>query len=499
MRPITKIINKTLSVRLSLMVVAAMTILLMASLFVLLHFSRRTIKDEALRKASQTLECTTEHIDNILLSIEQATGNIYYNLRPEINNQDMVRTSCRQLVESNPYIVGAAIAMKPGYYNDGKNFMAYFHRELSDTVLWNDSPILQLKLYNNQPYVQQAWYKEPMSTNKPTWMVPLEDMDTHVEPIITFCLPIPGDDGKPIGIIGADMSLRVLSKIVLEGKPSANSYCTLLDSDASFIVHPNGERLLQQSAFTISRHAADPTIKEAIRSMLSGETGYKSFTMKGTTHYVFYKPFTRMVVPGRSTEDLGWSIGIIYPEDDIFGDYNDLSYYVIIIAIVGLLIIFLLSRAIIHRQLLPLRLLTASAQRITRGNYTEPIPDSRQEDEIGKLQNNFQHMQQSLANNIGQLEQLQTTLQEHEQSLRKAYNHAQKADRMKTTFLHNMTNQMTKPALTIGNDVHKLCKDNANINELVDEIQENGKTIAEILNNIINASDEQMRKEVDHD
>ena len=58
---------------------------------------------------------------------------------------------------------------------------------------------------------------------------------------------------------------------------------------------------------------------------------------------------------------------------------------------------------------------------------------------------------------------------------------------------------MTKPALTIGNDVHKLCKDNANINELVDEIQENGKTIAEILNNIINASDEQMRKEVDHD
>ena len=152
MRPITKIINKTLSVRLSLMVVAAMTILLMASLFVLLHFSRRTIKDEALRKASQTLECTTEHIDNILLSIEQATGNIYYNLRPEINNQDMVRTCCRQLVESNPYIVGAAIAMKPGYYNDGKNFMAYFHRELSDTVLWNDSPILQLKLYNNQPF-----------------------------------------------------------------------------------------------------------------------------------------------------------------------------------------------------------------------------------------------------------------------------------------------------------------------------------------------------------
>ena len=214
---------------------------------------------------------------------------------------------------------------------------------------------------------------------------------------------------------------------------------------------------------------------------------------------MFYKPFERTMVPGRSMEKLCWSAGIVYPEDDIFGDYNDLSYYVILIAVICLLVIYLLCHAIIHRQLKPLSMLTESAQRIAKGNFTEPIPDSRQEDEIGRLQDNFQQMQQSLATNIGQLEQIQNTLKEHGESLRKAYARAQKADSMKTTFLHNMTDQMTNPAVTIREDVDMLCKGTGNRSQLADEIIDNGKTIADLLDNLIKKSNEEIGKEVDDD
>ena len=500
MQRITRIINKTLSVRLSLMVVMAMSVLLMASLFVMLYFSRRTIKTEALQKASQTLESTVERIDNILLSIEQTTGNIYYCLQPHLNQPDMANTYCRQLVESNPYLVGAAIAYKPNYFKEGESFMVYYHRDMvNDTLPLTEQPIKRLKWYNNQPYTQQAWYVEPMKSNKPGWMSPLEKMDPDIEPIITFCLPVPGEDGEPIAVIGADVSLSILSKIILEAKPSAHSYCTMLDGDGSFIVHPNGNRLLRQTAFSMSRHAADPSVREAVEAMVSGETGYRAFKMGRTTYYVFYKPFRRTMVPGRSMEELCWSAGIIYPEDDIFGDYNSLSYYVFFIAVICLLIIFLLSQAIIHRQLKPLTMLTESAQRIAKGNFTEPIPDSRQEDEIGRLQDNFQQMQKTLATNVGQLEQLQNTLQEHGESLRLAYARAQKADRMKTTFLHNMTDQMTHPAVTIGHDVETLCKGTGDRSQLADEIINNGKTIADLLDSLIKKSNEEMGKEVDHD
>ena len=45
---LSKIINKTLSVRLSLIVVLSMAILLMASLMVMLFFSRKAVKEEML-------------------------------------------------------------------------------------------------------------------------------------------------------------------------------------------------------------------------------------------------------------------------------------------------------------------------------------------------------------------------------------------------------------------------------------------------------------------
>ena len=502
-----KIINKTLSLRLSLMVVSAMALLLMASMIVMLYYSRKAVKEEALQKASQALEATVQNIDNILLSVEQTAGNFYFSLQPYIHQPDMMHTYALELVESNPYVVGCAIAMKPGYYKDGELFMAYYHHSTTSA----NSPIVQSETFVNRPYTEQLWYTRPMDTYKPGWMNPLgnnqqlgevrETQNTSdYAPIITFSLPLSGDDGKPAGVLGVDVSLDLLSSIILSVKPSPNSYCTLLDTIGSYIVHPDGDKLIRQTVFTISGHYADPSVKEAAEAMISGQTGYKPFRKDNTDYYVFYKPFSRAAIPGRSMERLGWSAGIIYPEDDIFGDYNNLSYYVLAIAVIGMLLLFLLCRVIIHRQLKPLLMLTASAQRIAKGKYFEPIPDSHQQDEIGRLQDNFQKMQQSLASYIGELEQLTTTLKEHEEDLRTAYNEAQKADRMKTSFLHNMTNQMVGPANSIDRDVDTLCNcpDAANRSQLADNIQSNGKTITDLLKNLINISDEErIRKEGD--
>ena len=80
-----------------------------------------------------------------------------------------------------------------------------------------------------------------------------------------------------------------------------------------------------------------------------------------------------------SSTSLGWSVGIVYPEEDIFGDYNRLLTYVLLIAFIGILLLVLLCRFIIHRRLLPLIFLTKSAHRIANGHYDEAIPDSHQD------------------------------------------------------------------------------------------------------------------------
>ena len=505
MTRLPKFITRTLSVQLSLMVVSTMAILMIASLIFMLHFSRKAIKEEALEKASQTLEGTVERIDNILLSVEQATGNIYYSMQPHLDQPDKINVYCRKLVESNPYIAGCVIAFKPGFYQDRENFIVYVHRDVSEGDSINKA-VLTEESYGNTPYTEQAWFTEALSSGKPDWVNSKSKTDAAKEPVYAFCLPIPGDDNQPVGVIAVDVSLNLLSRIVLEMRPSPSVYCTLLEDDGSLIVHPDSNKLLSQTISTEAIQETDlnQTVSDAAKSMVSGETGYKQFRMNDTDYLVFYKPFQRSAVPGRSLENQGWSVGIIYPEDDIFGDYNRLLYYVVAIAIIGLLLLFVLSGAIIHRQLLPLRMLTKSAQHIAEGNYNEVIPDSRQHDEIGRLQNHFQQMQQSLSTNIGELEELSVTLDKRGKELHDAYEQAQRAERLKTVFLHNMTDQMLSPADAISTDVNTLCnlKEGAepgDAKQLADDIQKQGKTIAELLKNLLHLSEEETGKEADHD
>lgn len=488
-----KFVTRTMSIRLSLMIVIAIALLLLASLFVMFRFSRLSVKEEALENAKQTLDGTVQHIDNILLSVELATGNMYFSLLPDLNKPERMSLYCRKLVESNPYIVGCAIAFMPNYYPGRELFMTYVRRDSVSTPTGVEQKLIESDSYGSLPYTEQVWFTSPTLHGKPGWTDPLKEEKAEGEAITSFCLPIINRQGQYIAVLAADVSIGLLSKIVLATKPSANSYCVLLARDGSYIVHPDTNKLLHQTAFTQTEQGADPTVKEAILAMLAGETGYKYFHLDGKDSYVFYKPFERVQVPGRTIEQLGWSVGVIYPEEDIFNNYNRLLYYVITIAVIGLLLLFILCRIVTHRQLQPLLMLTRSAQRIADGNYDEVIPDSKQQDEIGRLQDNFQQMQQSLSAHVSELEQLTTALKDREAGLREAYGHAQEANRVKTTFLHNMTNQMMKPAAAIEEDVKALCAINSEneqqaADRLTEDITRQGTSITSLLNNMLDNS-----------
>ena len=497
MSSLSRYVTSKLSVRLSLMVVLMVALILSAAMMVMLHFSRKAVKQEALLNAQQTLEGTMLQIDNILLAVEQAAGNVYWNLLPETGRPDRMYAYSRKLLETCPYITGSAIALEPYYYKErGKYFMAYYHREVTGN---SDSPIKQDSIFGNRPYDEQEWYTRPVETGRAAWIGPLKNSDAEDEALASFCLPIYTMKGERIGVLAVDVALSQLSGIVHAAKPSPNSYCTLLGKDGSYIVHPDTSKLQHMSITNILQQGVDTTFKEVAQAMLSGQTGYKQFRNNGSDYYVFYKPFVRNNVPGRTTEDLGWSVGIIYPEDDILGDYNLLLYTVIAVTILGLILLLILCQTITYRQLLPLRLLTKLTQRIAEGHYDEAIPDTRQNDEIGRLQEHFQQMQRSLATHVGLLQQLNETQKQRGENLSKAYNQAQEADRMKTAFLHNMTNQMMDPAGSIMQSVDHI-HDMGNrlepeeTDRLVADIQQQGLAITELLNNMLRTSQDTETK-----
>ena len=478
MLKLSKITLPRTSIRLNLMVVCEIVLLLFLSLTVMLYFSRQGLKEETFQDAEETLEGTVQHIDNILMSVEQTAYNVYQELQGHLDEPDRMQTYCRGIIENNPYVTGCAIAFKPYYYKDQELFMTYVRQKVTKE---GATTLLTSNTFGNRPYTQQEWYTAPMQTGHACWTDPLaEEEDEGVT--LSLCLPIYAKHAKAearskqdiLGVLAVDVPISLLSQIILSMKPLPHSYSVLLGHNGSYIVHPDTKKLMrQETVFDLKEKGADASVHEAAEAMLAGETGYKSFRMAGADWYVFYKPFQRSWSTkaaelgakefGIPMEKLGWSAGLVYLEDDIVGEYNFLVYLVLAITIAGVLVFFLLCRIVIRRQMRPLRMLTKSAQRIIEGHLHETVPYTQRDDEIGQLQNHFLQMQKSLAGKSDELERLTATLTERSKELQKAYGQTKGSDRMKTTFLHYMTNQMTVPSDLIERSVTKLSNNYATI------------------------------------
>ena len=168
MLQLPRLIKRHLSLRISLMVVFAMAILLMASLIVMLHYSRKAVKEETIHRAMETLEGTVTRIDNILLSVEQSIGNIFYAMLPYLDQPEKMYEFSRMLVETNHYVGGCAIAFKEDYFKDRKLFMAYRVTSGSGNEARTETRNFITSVAGENPgfpYVCAYWHKDDGTTN----------------------------------------------------------------------------------------------------------------------------------------------------------------------------------------------------------------------------------------------------------------------------------------------------------------------------------------------
>ena len=489
---LTAKLKRDLPLRISLMIVFALSLLLTITLLIMLRYSRHAMKDDALKKATITLDRANISIDNILLSVEETAGNIYFNMK--FDDPERIYTYAHKIVETNPYVCGCVIAFKPGFFKGHEKFMVYAHCTNTTNQEQTNKDIVHSNSFGTLPYTEQTWYNKAMGKNSAIWLNPLLNMKSDLEPLYSYCAPMLDADGSPIGVISVHVPIKLLSSAIAAAKPSPNSYCALVDRDGSFIVDPTAGYLSNIKAFNLPGES----VQNAVKTMMSGQQGYMPFEIDGRPFHMFYKPFQLAQVPYRDMNNSGWSIGVVFSEDDIFGEYNALFNYVIVIAIVGMILMYLHTRLIIRHRLKPLRMLTELTKRIANGQYNEPLPPRhRNKDVIGVLQAHFQQMQRSVSANINELHELTDTIQEHSKELHIAYEQAQKADNMKTVFLHNMTDQMLAPTFAIDEDVSALshfdkATSTQTVSQLVDNIQQNGDTITNVLNNLINLSEKEM-------
>ena len=482
MNPI-RYVKQSLAAKLSLWVIACMVLLFIAALCILFFYSRQAVKQEAMEKATQTLEGTLLHVENTLHEVEVAADNMKWMVEKNINSPDSMFTFSRTILEQNPHLNGCSIAFDPYFFpSKGKYFSAYSYNG-------NDSIETEQEGNDLYEYYCMDWYLIPYLLERPYWVEPFREYDTggiQITDVITsYCQPIRNQRGKTVGVLSVDLSLQWFSQTISAAKPFPHSYSILLGKGGTFLVHPDSTKLFYQTIFTPALEQPDTVLMALGDAMVGGESGYKVLRREGKNLYVFYKPF-------RHT---GWSVAIVCPEEDIFEPYNSLQKSLMFIAIVGLLLLFIFCIFIIRRSLQPLKQLAHSAHRIAEGDYDEKVPDSERQDEIGHLQQSFSLMQQSLAHHIDEMNHTTDTLTQRNHELQHAYELAKEADRVKTAFLNNMTDQMSHPVAVINAESDILHQNYTTFTpeEMaahVDKMLENTEAVTQLLNQLLDASEQ---------
>ena len=384
-------IRRSLSRRLSLLIVLIATIIFVAALGFMFVESRKAVREEAISSATETLDNTVLHVNSLLDRVVLATDNFEWLPARHLNTPDSMFTYSARILRCNPDLNGCSISFEPDLFKDkGRYFSAYSYN--------NHGTIETTQEGNEQyEYFYFDWYQMAKLLDYPVWTEPFVDYNPEAvytkEVIASYCKPLRDNDGNYVGTISTDISLEWLSKTISEVKPYPNSYSIMIGAGGTFFVHPDSTKLFNETIFTPTLEKPDTALTALGHAMQRGETGMRQLMFEGQDCYMFYK----------ALGSTGWSVAIVCPESDIFGGYNRLYRIVIAIVILGLIVMLFVFSRIIGHELKPLHTLALQAETIASGQFDKTLPEDKRIDEIGSLNHTFSNMQHSLVNFIEEL------------------------------------------------------------------------------------------------
>ena len=445
-----KNIRQSLSTRLCLDILFVVVLLFLLSLGFLYWQSRSIIKDEAIDEASHVLDNTALRVKGYMVEVETATRNIIWLVNLH-NEKDSLLKYTHRIVANHPNTNGCSITMEPDFYPDEEyGFSAYSVRLEEYSRPERDSVVTVREA--NYDYYNKVWYKTPRQKKTACWVDPFDDYNdgtlSSPEMIASFCIPLNDRQGKFVGVISTDLSLKKLTETITAEHPYKNSYFMLLGSDGHYFVHPDTTKLLKQTIFTGIDPREHTDIVALGYEMTNGRTGHMDVKIDGTSHIVLYRPL----------EGTQWSVALVCPSNELLRGYNSLNYILVPLLIIGLLLLAIGCHRIVKHFTQPLGLLAAELRQIGHGDYETLLPHSQRTDLIGQLQNSFCQMRQSISKHINDAEKTKEETEQRTKELEQATLLARRASEQKTQFMQDITHQIHTPLNIVHGFSQILCE-----------------------------------------
>ena len=334
-------------------------------------------------------------------------------------DEGSILKAIRSTLSRNDQIFGSTIAYEPYQFKPNIYYWSpYYSRtpnsELRFTQLGNPE-------YN---YFQWEWYTLPKTKRAPVLSPPYFDEGGGEIWMVTWSAPFFDNTGKFKGVATADIAFSQTQDIVNQITVGENGYAFLLDSQGVILgIGDNGGeyKTMEDSMAATAQTSQSANWKDLVSAMMTGDTGFaEAVDARGQSMFVAYTPI------GLET---GWSLGLAFPQTELFQKasqlQNTLVIYAIIVALIFGTILFLYTRTITE----PLRRLTQHVSRFSpeqlrasKGQQIAPIQLQTQ-DELEDLASVFHQITTDLAQAFDVFEERiaeRTRELEHRNSLLKA-------------------------------------------------------------------------------
>ena len=441
----SKEIRRTLSKRLSRSIMVLAIPLFVLALGVFYRHANVLLHREAMERSTTILNTTVQLVENYLSTIKTA-ANANAAMMEDHFDPDSLQVISRRIVHLNRSVLSCSISTEPDVFPQvGKYFSIYSVND-GDSILTVLEPEFE--------YFEKNWYKIPMQAGRPCWINPFSDFNegviNHHDAVGSYCIPLRPQGSRIVGVVSVDFSFQKLRETVLAtNHPYPSSYYMLLGPVGGYLIHPETSLLFKTTIFLANDSVEHPDIHALGHEMTAGHHGTTHVTFNGELCHVCYAPVS----------DTGWSLALVCHEDDVLEDYNHLTIVMIVIVVIGMLLIFWITKRVVRRNIGPLNELMDATEKIADGDYDTLIPETRHKDVVGKLQNAFRQMQQAIVQHAENVKQATLEVERESEELEHALPLAKEVSGRRNMFIDRMMRQMKAP-IDVINGLTKVLRTN---------------------------------------
>ena len=247
-------------------------------------------------------------IRNKLMKAEVTIDNMSWVVGEALNEPDWMFDITRRIVKNNTLFWGSGIAFVPNYYPaKGQYFEPYSARRGGDTIV-------SIQVAKEQEkYLEKEYYQAPLATGKSLWTEPYAD---HVEingMTTTYSAPVRDASKRIVGVIFADIPLRILEDIMNEEK-----------------VYQSTQRFLVTGEYNLLAGKDSPLFREVLPLLKKDKDKEDYFMMKskdGHEYHIFYTPV------GGNTD---WVLINVLDDNEVFGRLRMMRMMLMLPVVLGL-------------------------------------------------------------------------------------------------------------------------------------------------------------------